>query len=79
MVVGASCGFGWGPRRRRWLCGGSEVMGLCCYRGGAGRTADVLCSAPGSLQHCGVSGALFLWIYTAPRRVLSNVLLARGL
>ena len=30
------------------------------------------------MQHCGVSEALFLWISTAPRRVLSTMLLASG-
>ena len=41
-----------------------EVMGLFCTRR-PGASAVVLCSAPGRLQHCGVSEALFLWVYGA--------------
>ena len=39
MVVGASCGFGWGPRRRRWAqpaLRGREAMGLLLLPGPRG-------------------------------------------
>ena len=53
---GAVAAGGRGLRR----AAAAGVVGLCCCCGGAGRPAVVLCSAPGSLQHWGVSEALFL-------------------
>ena len=55
---GAVAAGGHGLRR----AAAAGVMGLCCCCGGAGRS---LCSAPGSLQHWGVSEKVFLWVYAA--------------
>ena len=72
---GAVAAGGHGLRR----AAAAGVMGLCCCCGGAGRSAGVLCSAPGSLQHWGVSEAERLCVYGALFLLSTAILLASGM